>query len=50
MRSDMIKPKEGETDFTVLKHYDNMRRVSARKQRYSQIIYYLKFITYFILF
>ncbi|KAL5282154.1 CACNA2D4 family protein [Megaselia abdita] len=34
MRNDMIKPKEGETDFTVLKHYDNMRRVNARKQRY----------------
>lgn len=29
----MIKPKEGETDFTVLKHYDSMKRVNARKQR-----------------
>ena len=38
----MIKPKEGETDFNVLKHHDGLRRVQSRKQRYSLI----KFITY----
>uniref|UniRef100_A0A1I8NBR2 VWFA domain-containing protein n=2 Tax=Musca domestica TaxID=7370 RepID=A0A1I8NBR2_MUSDO len=34
MRSDMIIPKEGETEFTILSHYDDMKRVYARSQRY----------------
>ncbi|XP_046806243.1 voltage-dependent calcium channel subunit alpha-2/delta-4 isoform X1 [Lucilia cuprina] len=34
MRSDMIMPKEGETEFTILNHFDDMKRVSARTQRY----------------
>lgn len=33
MRSDMIMPKEGETEFTILNHYDDMKRVYARTQR-----------------
>jgi len=35
MRSDMIMPKEGETEFTVLNHYDEMKRVSTRTHRYK---------------
>ncbi|XP_061388460.1 voltage-dependent calcium channel subunit alpha-2/delta-4 [Musca vetustissima] len=34
MRSDMIMPKEGETEFTILSHYDDMKRVYARRQKY----------------
>lgn len=30
----MIKPKEGETEFTVMNHYDDSKRVSTRTQRY----------------
>ncbi|XP_037897519.1 voltage-dependent calcium channel subunit alpha-2/delta-3 isoform X2 [Glossina fuscipes] len=34
MRSDMIIPKEGETEFTILQHFDDMKRVNAKTQRY----------------
>lgn len=34
MRGDMIRPKEGETEFTVLNHYDESKRVSTRTHRY----------------
>ncbi|BFF94220.1 voltage-dependent calcium channel subunit alpha-2/delta-4 [Drosophila madeirensis] len=34
MRGDMIRPKEGETEFTVLNHYDEVKRVSTRTHRY----------------
>ncbi|XP_017854506.1 voltage-dependent calcium channel subunit alpha-2/delta-3 isoform X2 [Drosophila busckii] len=34
MRGDMIRPKEGETEFTVLNHYDDAKRVSTRTHRY----------------
>ncbi|EDW51852.1 GM14254 [Drosophila sechellia] len=34
MRGDMIKPKEGETEFTVMNHYDDSKRVSTRTHRY----------------
>ncbi|KRJ98676.1 voltage-dependent calcium channel subunit alpha-2/delta-3 isoform X1 [Drosophila yakuba] len=34
MRGDMIKPKEGETEFTVMNHYDESKRVSTRTHRY----------------
>ncbi|XP_055847304.1 voltage-dependent calcium channel subunit alpha-2/delta-3 isoform X2 [Episyrphus balteatus] len=34
MRSDMVMPKEGETEFTILNHFDGMKRVSSRTQRY----------------
>ncbi|XP_017472121.1 PREDICTED: voltage-dependent calcium channel subunit alpha-2/delta-4 isoform X2 [Rhagoletis zephyria] len=34
MRNDMLMPKEGETEFTVFNHFDGMKRVTARTQRY----------------
>lgn len=34
MRGDLIRPKEGETEFTVLNHYDESKRVSTRTHRY----------------
>lgn len=34
MRGDMIRPKEGETEFTVLNNYDESKRVSTRTHRY----------------
>lgn len=34
MRGDMIRPKEGETEFTVMNHYDESKRVSTRTHRY----------------
>ncbi|XP_055382086.1 voltage-dependent calcium channel subunit alpha-2/delta-3 isoform X2 [Condylostylus longicornis] len=34
MRNEIVTPKEGESDITVLTHYDNMKRVSSRTQRY----------------
>lgn len=36
MRNDMIMPKEGETEFTILQHFDEMKRVTTRNQRYSK--------------
>lgn len=34
LRSEMIDQKEGETEIAIKVHYDDMRRVSTRRQRY----------------
>ncbi|XP_076758290.1 voltage-dependent calcium channel subunit stolid isoform X2 [Xylocopa sonorina] len=34
LRNDMIDQKEGETDFAIKIHYDNMRRVTIRRHNY----------------
>ncbi|XP_029161776.1 voltage-dependent calcium channel subunit alpha-2/delta-3 isoform X2 [Nylanderia fulva] len=34
LRRDMIDQKEGETDFTIKIHYDNMKRVTIRRHNY----------------
>lgn len=34
LRHDMMDQKEGETEFKVKLHFDNMRRVTSRRQRY----------------
>nr|XP_034193445.1 voltage-dependent calcium channel subunit alpha-2/delta-3 isoform X3 [Osmia lignaria] len=34
LRHDMIDQKEGETDFAIKIHYDNMRRVTIRRHNY----------------
>ncbi|XP_011332586.1 voltage-dependent calcium channel subunit alpha-2/delta-3 isoform X3 [Ooceraea biroi] len=34
LRRDMIDQKEGETDFTIKMHYDDMRRVTIRRHNY----------------
>lgn len=33
MRQEMVMQKEGEMEYTVLTHLDNMKRVSMRTQR-----------------
>lgn len=33
MRNEMVHQKEGEMEFSLLTHYDNMKRISIRSQR-----------------
>lgn len=33
MRNEMVHQKEGEMEFSLLTHYDDMKRISIRSQR-----------------